>query len=334
VNEESRLIARIARAIPSRPGGPRGGGLLVGVGDDAAVFRPRPGRDLVLSSDSFLEGVHFLADVHPPESAGYKSLVRAASDLAAMGAEPRFFLLNLALPARRTGKWLDAFLVGMARAARRCRLVLAGGDTSRHPTVAVSITVLGEMKASLVLTRSAARPGDRIYLSGVPGRAQLGLELIRRGLHRKSEWKPLVRPHLFPEPRLALGAWLARHRLASSMIDTSDGLSTDLSHLCESSRVGAVLWRDKIPRPQVPTELRRRGPNPELNPEFLALHGGEDYELLFTVPRPRAGKIPPQFQGVPLTAIGEITRRRRLRILDLSGRVTLLQPRGWDHFEK
>ena len=327
---EAQLIRRIQRALTSR-GAPSG--LRLGIGDDAALLRPLPGRDQVLSCDAFLEDVHFLSRVHPPDSVGYKSLARATSDLAAMGAHPRFFLLTLALPASRAGGWLDGFLAGMARASRRFRIVLAGGDTSqpaKRAGIAISVTVIGDIPIGAAITRSGARPGDLIYVSGTLGAAQLGLELILRGAWRQEKWRHLLGPHFYPDLRLELGEWLAHHRLASSMIDTSDGLSTDLAHLCESSRVGARLFQGSIPAVRVPTQLAIKG----FSAERMALHGGEDYELLFTVPRRLAKKIPSVFRSVALTCIGEIERGKRIELVSSNGTTSLLEPLGWDHFRE
>jgi len=322
--DEASLIERIRARLPSRPRA----GLRIGIGDDAAVLRPRRGAEWVLTCDAFLESVHFLIRAHPPEAVGYKALARATSDLAAMGARPRFFLLSLALPSIRTRAWLDGFLAGMAQAARQFGLVLAGGDTSQHPTVAISITVLGEVAPGHVVTRSHARVGDLLYVTGRLGGAQLGLELILRGMYRQRRWQPLLRPHLCPELRLALGEWLAARRLATAMIDTSDGLSTDLGHICRASGVGARLWAERIPRVKVPAGLREHG----FDPLELALHGGEDYQLLFTVPRRLAKRIPQSHRGVPITQIGEITRGRSVVLVGSDGRAVKLALRGWDHF--
>jgi len=327
---EQSLIDRIQRAIPSRPrrAALSSSRLRLGIGDDAALFSPAYGLDVVVTCDAFLENVHFLPEADSPDSVGYKSLARATSDIAAMGAVPRYFLLSLALPARRTNNWLDGFLAGMARAAREYGLVLAGGDTSRQPTVAISFTVIGEVARGAALTRSGARPGDLIYVSGALGAAQLGLQLVRRGLSRHKRWKPLLRQHCYPAIRLALGRFLASRQLASATIDLSDGLSTDLARLCASSRVGARLWQDCLPAVAVPPLLRARG----FDPLALALHGGDDYELLFTVPRRLAKKIPAQHRGVRLTPIGEIIRGRNVRLVDKDSRAASLDPLGWDHF--
>ena len=325
---ENELIERIRRRFSPRASVARKSGLLLGIGDDAAVLRPSGRVDCVLTCDAFLENVHFLPAVHPAEAVGYKALARATSDLAAMGAAPRYFLLSLALPANRTKAWLDSFLRGIARAARRLGLTLVGGDTSRHPTIDICITVVGEVSKGRAVTRSGARPGDLIYVSGRLGAAQLGLELILCGLHRKRRWQPLLGRHLYPDLRLDLGRWLAERQLASAMIDTSDGLSTDLEHLCRASRVGAQLWANRIPTVRVPPALLSRG----FDAEQLALHGGEDYELLFTVPGRLSKLIPELHRGTPISAIGEIIRGRKMVLVEADGRSAELTARGWDHF--
>jgi thiamine-monophosphate kinase len=323
---EGELIERVARSLPSRIGA----GLRVGIGDDAAVIRPRAGVEWVLTTDAFLENVHFLPRIHAPEVVGYKALARATSDLAAMGARPRYFLLSLALPPSCTGKWFDRFLKGMSRAARSFGLVLAGGDTTRNPVAAINLTVIGEIVPGRTVLRSGARPGDMICVSGTLGEAELGLRLLDQGLPVRRKWQGLLQKHLYPEPRLALGAWLARNGKATAMIDTSDGLSTDLAHLCEASGVGAKVWAARIPKAELPSDLQKLG----LEPLHLALDGGEDYELLFTVPRRQARHLPRAVRGVPITIIGEVTRSNRILLLDDAGRTKTLRAQGWDPFRK
>lgn len=326
---EQELIARVWGALPCRARR-LGGELRLGVGDDAAVLRPGRGREWVVSSDFFLEKVHFRSETHPPEAVGYRALARAVSDLAAMGATPSYFLLGLALPTSRCRTWLDRFLRGMARAARKFGMVLIGGDTSSHASVAIHLTVFGHVAPSRARLRCGARPGDPVFVSGTLGRAQLGLELILRGLHRQRRWRALLQAHLFPEPRLALGQMLARTGLASAMIDTSDGLSTDLAHICVASGVGALLRPHRLPVVRVPEPLARRG----LEATRLALHGGEDYELLFSVPQRRRHHVPQSFRGVALTEIGFISKEKGICLEDSRGRMRKLEPGGWDPFRK
>ena len=323
---ERHLIERAAQKLRARSGA----GLRVGIGDDAAVMHPRGRTEWVLTTDAFLENVHFLLRAHSAEDVGYKALARATSDLAAMGARPLYFLLSLALPLSCTAKWFDRFLEGMSLAARTFGLVLAGGDTTRSPLAAMNLTVIGEVTPGRAVLRSGARPGNLVCVSGTLGEAELGLRLLQRGLQKRKKWKRLLQKHLHPEPRLALGEWLAKSGRATAMIDTSDGLSTDLAHICEASGVGAKVWADHIPKVAVPGHLQKLG----LDPLRLALDGGEDYELLFTVPKRLAQHLPRAVHGVPITIIGEITREKQNLLIDDSGRTKDLPAQGWDPFRR
>jgi thiamine-monophosphate kinase len=322
---EHELIERVRRRLPIA-----GDGLRAGIGDDAAVLRLGGGAEWVVTTDAFLENVHFLRTVHPPKAVGYKALARATSDVAAMGARARFFFLTLGLPDACTGAWFDDFLDGLGRAARRFGLILAGGDTTKYPAVIASLTVLGQVDRGKAILRSGAKPGDLLCVSGTLGEAELGLRLVQRKLYKQKRWTRLLKKQYYPEPRLALGEWLASRQYATSMIDTSDGVSTDLGHICKASGVGAVVWAEKVPVVRVPAELRRLG----FDPLDMALNGGEDYELLFTVPKEFSSRLPRKIAGVPVTVIGEITRQKKVMLLGPHGIRTPLQPKGWDPFRK
>jgi len=333
-NKESKLVARISAAVPSAGVRATWTGVRLGIGDDAAMFAARPGFDVVVSSDLFLEDAHFTARIHPPESVGYKSLARAVSDLSAMGAEPGYFLLNLALPPAKTGAWLTGFARGLGVAARRAHILLIGGDLARSRTVSIAITVIGYTRAGRAVRRSGARPGDLIYVSGRLGAARLGLEILSKHQGASAAARLLLAPHLYPPLRLDLGEWIAREKFASAMMDISDGLSIDLSRLCEASNVGAVIDAERVPRAAISPQWRRRlhlGPDASL--EF-ALHGGDDYELVMTVPPHRAQKLRRAPSRVALTCIGKITRDRRILLVDANGRTRPLEPKGWDHFSR
>jgi len=304
----------------------------LGVGDDAAILSPSGETDLVLSCDAFVEGTHFLLKTHPAESVGYKSLARATSDLAAMGATPRYFLLTLALPKNLTSSWLDDFLRGMARAARELGISVIGGDTTAAAVVSIGITVLGEIAPGQAVQRSGARRGDLIYVSGKLGRAQLGLDLVLGGEARNPKFRAAVQPHLYPKIQIALGAWLAREHLATAMMDISDGLSTDLTRLCQASHVGARVYADKIPQVTIPDLAAKRLSRRKLDPLKMALHGGDDYELLFTVSPRHAKKIQQVPNSSRLVAVGEITINRKLEMIDSTGKKHPLKPQGWDPF--
>lgn len=329
-NAETELIARLARRIPSVGRSGDRFGARLGIGDDAAILRQPANHEWVVSCDSSLEGVHFRGDIHPPESIGYKSLSRAASDLAAMGARPRYFLLALALPAAKTDRWLDRFAAGMARAARELKIRLVGGDISRSPSLMISITVLGEISAGLAIPRSGARPGDLIYVSGKLGGAQLGLELILRGFAERPQFRKYLQPHLYPKIPLALARTLSARRIATAMMDISDGLSTDLARLCEASGVGARVWSAKIPKIKMPAALARLN----LDPLELALHGGEDYGLLFTV-RPKSVSLLRRVsRKFAVTHIGVITRQKQIVLVRGDAAQAPLPACGWAPFRK
>jgi thiamine-monophosphate kinase len=298
------------------------------IGDDAAIFRPKAGFETVLTCDWFLEGTHFLREQHPPDAVGWKCLARAVSDVAAMGGVPRCFLLGLALPQSHTRRWLDEFLGGMRRAARKFNCVLAGGDTTRRREILINVAVVGEVRATRAVLRSGARAGDILCVSGRLGEAELGLRLLRKTKGRAIARNPLMMKHLYPEPRLALGQWLCDRRMATAMMDLSDGLSSDLPRLCAASGVGARIESAKIPRVQIPHSNRNRG----IDPLQLALHGGDDYELLFTVPANKAGMLPRKHKSVALTQIGKITERLGVVLFQENGRGRPLNPGGWDPF--
>jgi thiamine-monophosphate kinase len=293
------------------------------MGDDAALWRAGRRQEAILTCDWFLEGTHFLRDKHPPDAIGWKSLARAASDIAAMGGTPRCFVLSLALPADCTGKWIRSFLRGLRRASRALACQLAGGDTTHRNQILINTTVIGEVPAGHAVLRSGARAGDLLYVSGKLGEAELGLrELRRQHGFRKASSNSFLRKHLYPEPRIALGQWLAKNRLATAMMDLSDGLSSDLPRLCSESGVGARIKASSLPC------ATRSDAKDATN---LALNGGDDYELLFAV-RPRnAGKIGRGFRGLPLTRIGEITRENKV-LVEQDGRSYPLIPAGWDPF--
>src|SRR6266852_2863832 len=329
---EHKLIRRIGKALT-----PKGGSwLALGAGDDAALLTPRPGYDTILTCDWFLQGRHFLPGKHPADSIGWKCLARALSDIAAMGGKPRCFLLSLALPGKVALKekgwgirWLDEFLGGLRRAARRFGCVLAGGDTTQRREILINVTVVGEVLAGWAIRRSGAKAGDRIFVSGVLGEAELGLQKLRRSARISPKNDRALRKHLYPEPRLALGQWLADRKLASSMIDLSDGLSSDLPRLCAASGVGARIEAARIPSPKAPLTASKR-----FDALGLALNGGGDYELLFTVGANKAPRMPRSFRGLALTEIGEITRERRVVMVQQDGTRKALLPRGWDPFRK
>jgi thiamine-monophosphate kinase len=314
---EKALIARIRRQAKS------GAGTLSGIGDDCAVLRLPTRHEALVTTDFSLEGTHFRREWHPAESVGHRCLIRGLSDIAAMGGEPRAAFLSLALPRDLPQAWVDGFLRGLLKLAGRFGVDLAGGDTSQSAGgVLADITVLGSVPEGKAILRSGARSGDRIYVSGELGGSAAALRKMMEKPKRKL--KPADFPrHFFPEPRVRLGRFLREKDLASAMIDVSDGLSTDLAHICAESGVGAEVQAEVIPRAVIGK------PGHEVDLE-IALHGGEDYELLFTAACGK--KLPARIAGVPITLIGFITRRRQI-VVSQNGFGRQLHPQGWEHFK-
>jgi thiamine-monophosphate kinase len=293
-----------------------GAQLRAGIGDDTAVLRLPRGHEALVTTDFSLENVHFRREWHPADSVGHRCLARGLSDIAAMGGVPQAAFLSLALPGDVPEPWVDAFISGLLNLAARYSVPLAGGDTAQSPEgILADIVVVGSAPVGKATLRSGARPGDFLYVTGKLGASAATLNQLRNG--RKLQPKA-HRPHFYPEPRIAVGRYLREKKLATAMIDLSDGLSTDLGHICEESKVGAVVYASALPR--VPG---KDGLN-------LALHGGEDYELLFTA-RP-SRQIPRIIAGVPVARIGEILSGRRMTLAMSDGKTGALEPAGWEHF--
>jgi len=286
------------------------------------------GFETILTCDWFLERSHFLVNRHPPESVGWKCLARAVSDIAAIGGVPRCFLLSLALPSAKNGAWLDKFLHGLRRASRAFRCPIAGGDTTRREEILINITVVGECHRGRAVLRSGARAGDAIFVTGRLGEAEYGLRLLQSGGKRVALRDRRLRKHLVPEPRLATGLWLARHGLATAMIDMSDGLSADLPRLCAASQAGARIEEEQLPC----VRFAKQDQNGPFRPAEFALHGGDDYELLFTVAKKNLSRIPSTIGGVGLTRIGVITPGKRIVLARKDGSPEALRNKGWDPF--
>jgi thiamine-monophosphate kinase len=293
---------------------------VLGIGDDCALVKTRKGAVLALSTDMLVAGRHFSRDADP-EALGHKSLAVNLSDLAAMGAGPRWALLAIALP-KADARWIAAFAKGFFRLARRFGTELIGGDTTKG-SLTISITVIGEVPQKLALRRDAARAGDDIWLSGATGEAALGLAHLKgrvrlSGAARKA---CLARLHE-PEPRVKLG--LALRGLARGAIDVSDGLLADLGHIAEASRVAAELRWEDIPRARAIAECE----NAALAKECL-LAGGDDYELAFTAPPSNRSRI----ESLGARRIGTIVGGRpAVRVLDAAGRTVRAPRAGFDHF--
>ncbi len=330
------------------------GGVRLGIGDDCALLGIGADEELAVTTDLAIDGRHFRLDWHPPESIGARTLARGLSDLAAMGARPVAAFLSLGLPrplvqtqknfprkvvANRKKTWAERFLDGFFALANAHRVPLAGGDLAESPVAVADIVLTGAVRKNCALLRSGAQPGDLLYVTGALGGAAAALVRLAQWAEARAvtratktgaaasappripaRLEQLLAPHLAPQPRLAQGQWLARRGLATAAIDLSDGLSTDLAHLCEESGVAAEVDADALPV-HAGASLDQ------------ALHGGEDYELLFTAPA--QARLPRSLHGVAITRIGRIVRPRKDRPRILLRRAQDAQPlleRGWQHF--
>jgi thiamine-monophosphate kinase len=316
-----QTIRARAASIPSS-------GVRLGIGDDCALLRVKAGEELAVTTDLSLEGRHFRLDWHPAESVGHRTLARGLSDLAAMGARPVAAFLSLGVPRelalspRGKQAWVERFLDGLMALAAEYKVPLAGGDLAESPIAIADIILTGAVPQGKALLRSGARAGDLIYVTGSLGGAAAELAALGQSPRSfaKSITASITAPHLYPRPRIAQGLWLRKHHAASAAMDLSDGLSTDLTHLCEESSVAAEINAAALP-------LGSQASLP------MALHGGEDYELLFTAPV--TAKIPTRIAGIAITAIGRILpakkKQPRVTLLTQTGPQPL-EPHGWEHF--
>lgn len=366
--DEFRFIDRLRRQANSRSHSTR---ILTGIGDDASVIAESANRDLIVTTDLLIEGVDFYFEATPARLLGHKALAVSLSDIAAMGARPCWSFLSFGLPrARWDNNFKDQFFEGYLALADQFGVTLSGGDVSESPNgIIIDSILLGEVESSAAVKRSGAQPGDQIYVTGNHGGAAAGLKLIEMGarLDERSEVSgqrsepPVVaggpasepgaigsRPgdspavssdddsiqslllrQLRPQPRVGWGIVLGEQGLATSMIDISDGLSSDLHHLCQESHAGALIDASLIPLdPDVQRLCGRRA----LDPLALALHGGEDFELLFTVSPDKVSRLPRKVDGVPISRIGEITNQTGLVRLSEKNREWDLPPQGFQHF--
>jgi thiamine-monophosphate kinase len=326
----------LLRHIRSRAAQSTLGMLRLGIGDDCALLRPRRGEELAVTTDLSIAGRHFRLDWHQPESIAHRVLARGLSDLAAMGARPVAAFLSLGLPREltvasgRKPAWVQRFLDGLLALAAAHKTPLVGGDLSESPIPIADIVLIGAVPRGKALLRSTARPGHLLYVTGALGGAAAALTRLAelaeaQPAHQQPPRIPKklevqLAPHLYPQPRVAQGLWLVRHGLASAAIDLSDGLSTDLAHLCEESGVAAEVQAAALPIHPAATVAQ-------------ALNGGEDYELLFTAPH--TARVPRRIAGIPITPIGRILKSspgRPAVTLHTPQGSQPLKPQGWQHF--
>jgi thiamine-monophosphate kinase len=328
---EFPLIERIRNILPAAGNKD----LLVDIGDDTAVVRIGKGRALLVTCDIQVEGRHFRFDHITPYQLGRRSMAANLSDIGAMGGKPTYALVSLGLPAAFPVKSYDRLFEGMRDELQPHRARIVGGNLARtEDCLIVDITLLGEAASSRVLTRGGARVGDRIFVTGKLGASGAGFQVLAAfGKRFPGRYKHLVQSHVLPTPRVELGQKIARADVATAMIDISDGVAGDLFHICTRSGVGAEIREDRLPLPERIGEIAERSGKSVVE---LALHSGEDYELLFTSPR-RVSVKKVQFvagkSGIPVTEIGRIVRRDDgYSLVDSRGRKTPLSPAGWNHF--
>ncbi len=331
---ELALIAEIRRRAARAASQNRLGGLRLGIGDDCALLAPRAGEELAVTTDLSIAGRHFRLEWHEPEAVGHRAMARGLSDLAAMGARPVAAFLSLGVPREltvakgRRSAWVSRFLDGLMALAEAEKTPLAGGDLAESPVAVADIVLIGAVPRGRALLRSGAHAGDLLYVTGALGGAAVGLarlaELTTSGSAKPpripKSLESTLAPHLYPQPRVAQGLWLQRRGLASAAIDLSDGISTDLAHLCEESGVSAEVDATLLPLGQGASWAE-------------ALDGGEDYELLFTAAA--TARIPRQISGVQVTRIGRILKARQgkppITLFTPQGAEPLMR-QGWEHF--
>jgi thiamine-monophosphate kinase len=342
--------------------------IVTGIGDDAAIFRQASDRDLVISTDLLVEGVDFHREATPPQFLGHKALAVSLSDIAAMGARPLFALVSIGMSERAWDTNLkDDFFKGYLTLADRFGVTLTGGDISEAAQLVIDSIVIGEVQMGRAILRSGARPRDQIFVTGNLGGAAAGLKLIELGARLRSPpvregnesqqaagggrqqlandaaqapsglndtaddeaIQQLLLRQLAPQPRVGWGIVLGEEQLATSMIDISDGLSSDLHHLCTESNVGATIDAASLPLDEGVKYLCGRR---ALDPLALALHGGEDFELLFTVSPENVSRLPKRVDGVGISRIGEITEQSGVAKIREKNHEWSLQPEGFQHF--
>ena len=298
------------------------------------------GNYQVLTTDALVETVHFNFKTHTPEQLGWKTLAINISDIAAMGGQPKFAVISLGIPHSVPIDFLDRFYKGLDQASRKYKVALVGGDTVASPKhLFINLALLGETVKKKVFTRSGARSGDKIFVTGTLGDSALGLKILESP---RKKWKgsealrkKLIQRHLKPEPRVEAAAWLARSRCkVTSMIDISDGLTQDLGHILKAGKVGAELWEEKAPISKPLTKFSLINGLTALD---FALEGGEDYELLFTLAPEDVTNL--DIESItkvdqPVTQIGVITAKKGIRLISKTGRSKGLQrPMGFNHFK-
>jgi thiamine-monophosphate kinase len=307
-------------------------GVVLGIGDDCAAFRIPPGKLCLLTTDALVQGVHFDLSFLSYKDLGWRSLAVNLSDVAAMAGKAVGALVTLGLPQGMKVGEADELYAGMFELARKFKVDLVGGDTVRSPVLVLNLTVWGEVEPKKMTTRSGAKPGDLLLVTGELGGAQAGLEVLSGAVQGITDAEPILERHRRPMPRLREAQALSRAGGVHAMIDISDGLASECQHLAKESRVGIEIWEEKIPILPVTQRVARAK---ELPGTDLALYGGDDYELLFTAPERQAGKLQETLRklGTRTTVIGKVTSGRPgVVMVTKSGERKKITRAGFDHF--
>jgi len=313
---------------------------ILGIGDDCAVYKTDKNRYQVVSTDALVEGVHFDLKSHSAKTLAKKSLAVNLSDIAAMGAEPKFALISIAIPKTLSTNFLDQFYKGLNQVSNEFKIEIIGGDTVSSPKhLFINIAILGEANRNRLFTRKGASPGDKIYVTGCLGDSSLGLKILsspKRKWKGSQTWKKfLINKHLSPTPRVVISKILANSKLKiTAMIDISDGLLQDLEHICKQSNVGANINESSLPMSDSFIKFTNFN---SLQTNRYVLSGGEDYELLFTLSPESVKNLMPYLKStdVPVTYIGEITDTLgKVFLIKNDGKTkTLQKPEGFNHFK-
>lgn len=317
--------------------------VITGIGDDGSVVSEASDRDLIVTTDLLIEDIDFHRHATPPRLLGHKALAVSLSDVAAMGGRPFWSFLSIGMPRDQwTTSFKDEFYEGFFELADHFGVTLAGGDVSETKTgIVIDAIVLGEVSAGGAVKRSGARAGDQIYVTGKLGGAAAGLKLIELGARvsvppaaagessDEDSIQTLLLRQLSPQPRVGWGIVLGERQLATAMIDLSDGLSSDLNHLCQESNVGAAIDAAAIPLDE---DVRHLCGRRALDPLALALHGGEDFELLFTVDPDNVSRLPRAVDGVSISRIGEVSGHSGAVRIREKNHEWDLRPEGFEHF--
>ena len=308
--------------------------VIKGIGDDCAVFGPYSGRVFLFTTDMLVEDTHFLKGNITPYQLGWKTIAVNLSDIAAMGGRPLFLLISLAIPAEMNVELIQDFYKGMKDICEHYEVNILGGDTVASPDkLVISVSLIGDAKENEVLYRSGARPGDSIYVTGNIGDSSAGLKILKNEISPpKSIASHFIKIHNEPKPLIKTGRIIAASQLASAMIDLSDGLLSDLGHICKESGVGAMLFKKKIP---ISSELKLLASRVKFNPIDLAFSGGEDYLLLLTVPKAKIKDFEILYKdkgSSPLYLIGEIREEKGVRMVNDDGSIEEISIRGFNHF--